>query len=408
MKFAAPARPLRPIHALLTVAVLVLAAGCGSDDEAAVPAPPPPVDLAQLDVGPYSTQPRDFGKVKNMTQAQSIEASRLAKYVPLPMEIDARLVHTSPMTARVFTDTTALNNMLGFGDERPDRFKAGAQDLIAGVVSLAGNKPHDLGFDLANIVMIFPDEQKAAAAATAMEHNLFELDSAHEPVQLPKYPAAHAHWKPGEQAINSWYATGRLVVYTWMYDYAKLYLKKTDKAALVDIVQQSLDKVVPAVSGFTPTPFDKLMDLDVDPDAMLRRTVQRPDTDSWLDTPGVYDARTTLLFSENPESDRALFERLGVDRMADYGTRLYRTRDAASADALRDELVSLGKRFTASDAPKNLPAARCVEYIGRQHAAFRYYCAVSHDNYAAWFYSEQLTDVHQRISAQYALLVNAR
>ncbi|WP_455749665.1 DUF7373 family lipoprotein [Nocardia salmonicida] len=39
--------------------------------------------------------------------------------------------------------------------------------------------------------------------------------------------------------------------------------------------------------------------------------------------------------------------------------------------------------------------------------AIRFYCAVSYDRYAAYVWSNQLLDAQQRISAQYALLVNA-
>ncbi|NNH69783.1 hypothetical protein HLB23_07865 [Nocardia uniformis] len=401
---------MRVVYALITATVLVFAASCGSVDGVATaptPLPLPPVDLAQLDVGAYATQPREFGKPENFDQARAVEAVRLAQIVPLPMEIDPRLVHHSQSTSTVFIYPKRISNILGLGDDRPDLFDRGAKDFLGGVVSLGGNKPNNNGLDLANTVMLFPDEEKAADAATAIERSFFESDDEHAPVSIPKYPAARAHSKSGEQSIHSWFATGRMVVYTWMYDYAKLYLNKVDQPALVEWVEKSLDTIVPAISRFEPTPVDILMELDIDPDGMLRRTVARTEQDSWSNPPGVYDSRAALLLSGSPDEDRSTFEEFGVDRMADYGAWLYRTRDAAAATALRDEFVTTDKRFGPAEPPKNLPAARCVEYIGKKSMAVRYYCAVAYDRYVAWVDGNQLLDAQQRVSAQYAVLVNA-
>lgn len=382
------------------VAVGISACGSGEGSDTA---PEPSVDLSQLDVGNYPTQPRQIGTVKNPEQARLIEAERLGNFVPAPSDIDPKYVHNSPSIATVFIDPeAALGKIMNV-----DRFAEAAPDFVGGFVSAAGSAPNNQGIDLLNAVMIFPDERKAADAAAALERVDFEYSDQNQPIQIPKYPAARAHWQPREQSIGSWYATGKLVIYTWVYDYLKIYLEKVDQPALLALVENSLDTVVPAVSKFAPTPPNMLMSAQIDDEGMLGRALPRPREDSWLNPPGVYTGHTAQHFSSDPADLRKTVEENGVDKFATDGTDIYRARDAGAAKQVREDLGGLTKQFKGSAAPKNLPQARCKEYIGRQSLAIRFYCSVTYDRYAAFSWSHQLLDAQQRISAQYALLVNA-
>jgi hypothetical protein len=396
-------RATKPACAVLAAALLTTVVACGSGEDPPV-ATDVPVDLATLDVGGYPTQPRQVGVVANMDQARFVEAERLGDFVPSPAEIDPRFVHSNPFIASVFIDPEAsLGKIMAV-----DRFAEIAPDFIGGFVSSAETKPLNMGLDMVNAVMIFPDAQKAATAATALEQLDFGYAPNNQPIEIPGYPAAKAHWQPDQQSIGSWFAIGHLVIYTWFFDYLKIWLEKVDKQALVDLVAKSLDTILPSVAKFTPTPADQLMTLQRDRDGMLGRTAPRPREDSWTNPPGVYAGRTARHFSSNPVSRAKLIDDNGVDLYANDGSEVYRARDIAAAQAVRDELGGLTRKFTAVESPKNLPSARCKEYIGREKLAVRFYCAVSHDRYAAYVWSNQLLDVQQRIAAQYALLVNAR
>ncbi len=397
-------RSARTACAALAATVLAgVVVACGTGDEPSG-ASDSPVDIATLDVGAYATQPRQVGTVANQDQARFIEAERLGDHVPTPADVDARFIHTNPSIATVFIDAEAsLGKIMAV-----DRFGEIAPDFIGGFVSSAQTAPDNKGIDMVNAVMIFPDEQKAAAAATALERLDFGYAPNNQPLEIPGYPAAKAHWQPDQQSIGSWFATGHLVIYTWFYDYLKIYLEKVDKQALLDLTRKSLDTIVPSVAKFTPTPVDKLMTLPRDRENMLGRTAPRPREDSWINPPGVYAGRTARHFSSDPESTTKMIADNGVDLFANDGSDVYRARDIAGAQAVRDELGGLTRKFTAADPPKNLPSAKCKEYIGREKLAVRFYCAVSYDRYAAYVWSNQLLDAQQRISAQYALLVNAR
>ncbi|MBB5912803.1 hypothetical protein BJY24_001670 [Nocardia transvalensis] len=401
---------MRRTTGLLAAGLLAasLLAGCGSGGGAAVPADPV-IDIKQLDLGPYSGQPHDMGTPKNNEAARMIEAERLGNFVPLPMDIDPAFVHPAPFASLVFVDPkdSLLNNIIKVDTSR---FAEDAPDFISGFASYARNDPYNEGMELANTVMLFPDEQKAANAAAALERTDAGFNDRNQPVSLPKYPGVHAHWDPTVQSIGSWYATGRYVVYTWIYDQAKAWLNKVDLPALTTLLQKSLDVVVPSIAKFTPHPPDTLMSQPIDDEAMLRRTLIRPKEDTggaWLNPPGVYNAHSALHFNSNPDETKKVFEDNGVDKFADYGNQLFRARDAESAKKVRDEFGGPTKHFHTAESPANLPVAKCREYHGKEKLAVRYYCAVSYDRYAALAWGSQLLDAQQRISAQYAMLVNA-
>lgn len=404
MQVRAKTMPRRTAYALVMAAVLAIAAGgCGSDEPRA-DTPVVAVDLSKLDVGTYDAAPRQLGAVKSLEQARIIEAERLGNFVPVPLDIDSRFAHSNPFVATVFTDPKfALRNSMAV-----DRFAEAAPDFVAGFQSYGRTEEDNRGIDLVNAVLIFPDEQKATDAAAALERVDREASDRNATVAIPKYPAAQAHWQPNQQSIGSWYATGKFVVYTWIYDYLKVYLEKVDLPAMLTLVEKSLDTVVPSITKFTPTPPDKLMDLPIDLDGMLNRTIARPREDSWLNPPGAFHARTALHFVNDPPGTLRFLENAGADRYASNGVELYRARDAAAAAALQKDMGGLNKRFKSSAAPANLPTADCREYIGRTTMAVRFYCSVAYDRYAAFSASHQLLDAQQRISAEYTLLVNTK
>ncbi|MEV0772317.1 hypothetical protein [Nocardia salmonicida] len=396
-------RATKVVCVLATTLLTTVVAACGGPDEVA--AIDVPVDLATLDVGNYPTQPRQVGVVTNLDQGRFIEAERLGDFVPAPADIDPRFIHTNPTIASVFLDAeAALGKIMAV-----DQFAEVAPDFIGGFVSSAETEPKNMGLDMVNAVMIFPDAQRAATAAAELEKLDFGYAPNNQRIEIPGYPAATAHWQPDQQSIGSWFATGHLVIYTWFYDYLKIYLEKVDKQVLLDLTRKSLDTIVPSVAKFTPTPSTELMTLQRDREGMLGRTAPRVREDSWINPPGVYAGRTARHFLSDPVSTTKMIDDFGIDLYANDGAEVYRARDIAGAQGVRDELGGLTRKFTASAPPKNLPSAKCKEYIGRQQRiAIRFYCAVSYDRYAAYVWSNQLLDAQQRISAQYALLVNAK
>ncbi|MBO0854245.1 MAG: hypothetical protein J2P18_10800 [Nocardia sp.] len=392
-------------YALAAVAVVLAAAGCGSDPKP-VAAPEPVVDINTLDTGPYDTNPVDMGKPKNPEEAALVAAERLGSDLPLPMDIDPAFTYTGKLDTHVFVDPklSVLKNFANFDD-----FKTDAPDLISGFADYSRNDPDNLGIEMVNAAMIFPTEQRATDVAAALERRDFGRNPQTQAVGIAKYPQAHAHWVPNKQVISLWYPLGRLVVYISFYDQDKIWFGKTDLSDLTTRASRDLDVLTPALDNFHPAAPEKLTEQPIDIDGMLGRTMTRPQSahGEWTDPVGVYTGRAGLAFDSDPGESRKWWDTDGVDRFADYGNRLYRTRDAAAAKDLRDQLGGPDKHSRSAGTPKNLPIARCREYTGQEKDIIRYYCSVAHDRYTAIATGEQLLDAQQRISAQYAILVKA-
>ncbi|WP_162958535.1 DUF7373 family lipoprotein [Nocardia yunnanensis] len=404
------------VSALVAVA-LAATAGCGSDAGPA-PAQPaePAVDLAKLDTGNLPTQPKQYGKAVNLDQARLLEAERLADYLPLPAEIEPEVKYaanpwnsavrpfidfgSAAMKPRMSADAAAMN--------------AAATGFVSGylIAGMSDSEPN-LAYELENVVLMFTDENAARAAAPALGQADLSAAPEHRRVTIDRYPDAFAyvtddadHYSAGY--LQSWYATGRYVVYTRVVDNVMDALQTRDLPKLVTHVQHSIEAIAPAVAKFPATPQDRLTDLPVDPDQMISRALPTiVDDPSEAGIPGAYDRHGGLQLVQG-EDEVKLFEDAGVDRIAWKGDYLFRARDAAGAALIVANHSRLSRTYVPVESPTNLPNAVCRKYTGPRAGAIPYYCFVRHDRYAAEASASQLLDAQQRISAQYAILVNAR
>ncbi|MFI9406520.1 hypothetical protein [Nocardia sp. NPDC052316] len=393
-------RSLRTLAAGI-VAMSVGAAGCGSDS----PPPTPVVDVSQLDVGSYATAAREIGK-PGLDRARLSEGQRLGSFVPLPMDIDPRFSHqliSDVSTTRGFIEAVYK---LELSDEN---FRAATPGFTAGFYSL-GYSDSDvlIATALENTVMLFSDTQSAIRAAAALAPAVAARNGLSDAVSLGRHQDALAFWKPGTQKLQALQASGQYVIYTKITDHAKITLDITDLPAMVALAEHSLDTVAAKLREFRPTPSERLTDTPLDQDGMLGRSLPRPNEDGWRNPPGLYDRAGALHMSNDPVRDKKLFEEAGVDWMANNAGRLYRAEDSKGAQLIRDSHSALNKIRRRIDSPKNLPDARCDEFRGKDSLVARFHCVASYDRYTAEVWSDQLIDVHQRISAQYAILTKAK
>ncbi|WP_405167206.1 hypothetical protein OG203_20215 [Nocardia sp. NBC_01499] len=393
-------RPRRALAAGLAVLAAGIA-GCGSDS----PASPPAVDISQLDVGSYATAPREIGK-PGFDRARLNEGQRLSSFVPLPMDIDPRF------TAQPYSETSpvlAFIETLYHLDLSADDFKANAPGFIAGFYSLAYTENDILiATSLSNTVLLFPDQQSATSAAATLAQAVATQRGLSEPVGIGTHRDALAFWKPGTQELHSFQASGQYVIYTEVKDQAKITVDTTDLPAMVSLVEKSLDTVGARLREFHPTPPDKLTDVPMDHDGMLGRSLPRPNEDGFRNPPGLYDRTGALNLSSDPVRDKKLFEEAGVDWLAYNAGHLYRAENPKGAQLIRDGHSAPSKLYRRIGPPKNLPDARCREYRPKDVLTTRFHCIVSYDRYTAEVWSNQLFDVYQRISAQYAILAKAK
>ncbi|WP_159080137.1 DUF7373 family lipoprotein [Nocardia suismassiliense] len=394
-------------RALRTLAVGLAAlsvgtAGCGSDSP---PPTAPAVDISQLDVGSYATAPREIGK-PGLDRARVSEGQRLASFVPLPMDIDPRFtIQSGSDTSTTLAFIESVYTLLLSADD----FRARTPGFIAGFYSLGySDKDILIATSLENIVLLFSDQQAAELAATALAEAVAAKNGSSEPVSLNKHHDALAFRKPGTPELISFRATGQYVIYTTIQDEAKKLLGTADLPGMVDLAEKSIDTVGTRLREFRPTPLDKLTDIPLDRDGMLGRSLPRPNEDGWRNPPGLYDRTGALHMSDHPVSDKKLFEEAGVDWMANYAGNVYRAANPKGAQLIREGHSTLSKLKRRIDSPKNLPDARCDEFRAKDIFVPRFHCVASYDRYTAEVWSDQLIDVHQRISAQYAILTKAK
>ncbi|QLY31874.1 hypothetical protein H0264_06085 [Nocardia huaxiensis] len=402
----------RRLAALLLVTGVGAAAACGSEPAAAVT--DPEVDLAALDVGGYNTQPKEFQPKNRVMVARFFEAQRMAGFIPAPFEIDPSLRVNQTTTTHAFLEpeegksTLAMHTFL-----KSDGFNSDTKGFVAGFAS-TGQTDDDpnIGNALSTSVLLFESDSAATAAAAALSVREFQepYDRSPNVVETLK-SAVHANavvrWQPSKQALAAWYSTGRYVIVTIAQSEENRVLKVSDKDLLLNLADKSITATSDRLRSFQPTPVDQLATMELDPTGMYRRTLWRTSEDYYHGPPGVYSLAGDLHLMSEPAELRAQYDEAGVDAVSWGATRVIRAKDIDAAQRLREQL-SYDKYFRTAAGPAALPSARCATYVGPSTGAIPNYCWVSRDRYVAMAWGEQMSDVQQRISAQYALLVNSR
>ncbi|UGT39660.1 hypothetical protein LTV02_26845 [Nocardia yamanashiensis] len=399
----------RAALALVLVITGLTSVGCGSESEA-VNSTSDSIDLSKLDVGPYSAGPTDVVPKDRAAMGRNLEALRLARVMPLPQEIDPALTYyagdVAPFTRAEDFDGGAVLELLD-----GERFAENTSGFVSGF-HIRGQSSDDksIAYNISAAAMLFETDEAASVAAPALARTgftrNFKYGEGTEPAQSLQYPTAAVIWTPKMQTLASWYATGRFVIVAVALNRENVQLNVSDQAGLVALADHTTSVIAERLKNFQPTPMDKLSELPVDPEGMLRLTLSRPTGDrTGYAVTGRLDSKTALQRSTDLARIRELYERTGVDYISYGAGELVRTRDAAAAGVYMKE-ISASRFLHRIEPPPGLPVALCEKYRGPRSRAFPYHCYVTHGRYAAEIWSQQQQDAYQRISAQYAILAN--
>ncbi|WP_067711882.1 DUF7373 family lipoprotein [Nocardia yamanashiensis] len=387
------------------------------------------IDIRALDVGNYPTDPFDVRTESDHGSAggQALATVRLADAIALGTDIDASLVYGDMGGSAVNPANGA--DVLG----KAVRPALASNGVILTVTTASSSLPlpstydYDLSdnfkpFGTANgipdatavniTVLQFPDQQRAQSAAVQMEAADFDVapdQNAH--VLLNGYPEAKAHWRPGVPSMAATLARGSYVINVFVQ------LPKTDIDALKALVEKAFAVQAPLLDKLTPLSARDMLRMDYDPDGMLRRTLH-PREYLKLNTKEeiVHGARSYLQFIADRTPWKQLFDNNGVDRisMASTGAQLMRARDEEAAKTLWSDIKPM--QPGSVEAPRGVPDVFCgenpnpnkSEYETAWDSKNRYYCTLRYDRYVARVASSQLSDLHQRAAAQYALLAKSQ
>lgn len=409
---------------VMSVAVLV---GCGSNVTGAPAAGE--IDIRTLDVGNYPTDPLDVraDQEHSPTGGWTLASVRLADAIALGTDIDSSLVYGDMGGAAV--SPTSGSDVLG----KAVRPALESNGMLLSVTTASSSQPlpSDYEYDLSDnfrpfgsvkgipdstavniTVLQFPDQGRARAAAEQMEAADFAVapdQNAH--VSLSGYPDAKAHWRPGVPSIAATLAHGQYVMNVFAQ------LVKADIDALKVLAARAFEVQIPLLDRLAPLSARDMLRLDYDTDGMMRRTLH---PGKFLSLGArqevVHGARSYLQFTADREPWKKLFDEHSVDRisMATNGAQLMRARDPRAAIDLWTGIKPL--QPGSVETPRGVPEVFCGEnpnpnkdnYGTAWDSKNRYYCTLRYDRYVARVASSQLSDLHQRAAAQYALLAKSQ
>lgn len=390
--------------AVLLAAALTLA-GCGTTVSGAPVRTVP--DMSGVDVGNFQSTPRTVGNAKNDRQARARESQRLADFVALPAEADPAYVEDAwRVRTHIVLDRKTLGNLV-----INDTFDDVAEDLVAGWVNAGSTGgPAEAPRRTLNIaVLMFPDARTAQAVGPALEHDDFTYNADNQPVTIAEHPGTTAHWRPSVSSLGSWTVHDRYVVYIKVVDDTA----PPDLSALIGHVDRMLDVQLPLLDTFVPTPAADLPRIPLDPDGLLGRTLpSAPEAPFRPEPDGLYTGRgiLTLLLDGTPET-LTMLRNNEIDLVAFGNAVVFRSRSAEGSRRLWDEWRlsdSTDPDRKAVDPPAGLAdSTECIaQYYGTEgkKTLVGHLCMMRVDRYVVQARSKQLPELHQQISAQYALL----
>ncbi|WP_431953609.1 DUF7373 family lipoprotein [Nocardia lijiangensis] len=396
---------VRAAVAMLTCGALAAGVGaCGSQ----VSGTPTRVqaDLSKLDVGNYQTEPKVIGTAKNERQARAREAQRLADYVALPFEADpAYVVDAWFIQPHIVLNRKALGSLV-----INDTFDDVAKDLVAGWVNSwsTGGGPDTPRRTMNVAVLMFPDANIAKAVGPELEHDDFTYNRDNEPVQITKHPDTTSHWRPGVSSIGSWTVHDRYVIFVKVVDDTTA----PDLPSLAGHVERMLDVQIPLLAKFKPTPAAELSRIPLDPEGLLGRTLpSHPERPHRAEPDGTYSGRgAATLISGTDLLDE--FGRAEVDLVSFGDAVVFRSRTRKGAEVLW-EVWQPSKHLESDEVLLSAPSgvgdrAECYSEAPKEGSTLTpmNFCVLQVDRYTVQAYGKQLQDVHQIISAQYALLTH--
>ncbi|MGK2882595.1 MAG: DUF7373 family lipoprotein [Mycobacterium sp.] len=369
-------------------------------------------DLSQLDVGKYDIEPRAFPGPPTEEEGRYLEAFRLAEGIALPFSVDAKIPYmygfatpdpelaattiagtSTPIVAPIMEKYGMISayNVQGYSKRLQEVVRAPEGDAL--IIMLSS----------------FPNPDTAARAATEMEAADFAVSRENERIDIPGYPDAIAHYRPGWASVAATMASGRLVT-TVVTSSSTL----TNLDEFTARIQRTLDIQVPLMQNVIAGVDASLTSLPLDPAAMLTRTFTSGEPLAISATNGTIGPHAAGTCVNAQAVEGGVLEDAGVDRCS-FTTEsfLLRAADKESAAALVPALYEAdAEEYFDHDlrAPEGVPGATCYEQketIWTDSPTIRFACLLSFDRYTAAVYSGEENDVLQRAAAQYAILVNA-
>ncbi|MET9210850.1 MULTISPECIES: DUF7373 family lipoprotein [unclassified Nocardia] len=364
-------------------------------------------DVRGLETGTYATDHHSYDDTAGSLGAL-VEGTRMSAAVVPAVRIDPSLSH-----GRGGTVVPDVERALDFvaNVSKPvlenRKFVTGYAALGSDKADPSGQKrPAADATAVTTAVFRFPDATAATLAARELEDVDLAVSPDNRKLPSTKYPEAYVHWRPNVPTIGAFLAHKEFVI--------SLFIQRprADAADLTAWVDKTLAAELTQLATFSPTPFDKLGDLPIDPERLLARAVvqdraaEHPDQHSFA----VYSPAHLVNNADDQTTRQRLVDTTGAESIALVdGGSITRVRDLAAANALMAGLIDSAGHYDTLPAPTDIPGAKCLQLTneGDAEEEYKYRCYVPYKRYLGIVSSDQEPDVRQKISAQYALLANS-
>jgi len=394
----------------LWLAPMMMLSGCGQTVEGAAIGAVTRVDPATLETGPYPVEPTAFDPdIQHPYQVYAIEARRMLGYLVPPFEFDAELTHLDDVEL-IDSSSDGL-----FGDGLNAVYPAEFQDvmqrhhLIAGVLTIRSNDSVR-ALKLANHALLrFPSDEAARAAAADLDATLHGLNPDLRGLPVPGHEGVEYRTGNGSKGYLV-VARGPFVVLTMLNRH------EPDEEAILAVASDLLDLQFERLASATVTPIDEILDLPLDPDGIMRRTLPAMKGE-WLygeSFVGALSPQAQLHFELDGAAAREAFEDAGVDLVARNYATVYRAGDEQAALRLHTVLAGPARDDEEIDPPPGLDDARC-RVLAQEDPVSEYgsVCVLAYGRYVAVVGSTQPSSLgldpglYQRAAAQYAILARS-
>ena len=160
-----------------------------------------------------------------------------------------------------------------------------------------------------------------------------------------------------------------------------------------------------SLAGFVPTPAAELMELPMDVDGVLSRTL--PDLKEHTVFDHVFTVNGYLSYMLDPARSQRVLTAAGVDVIGRGAGTLYRARDAAAAATIRTDFIAQERaadpKRTDLPSPAGLPEVRCLQST----LSSQYYCVGVHGRFAYELFAGDRTVLAEMLTAQEQMLAGA-
>lgn len=408
-----------PIAIAAVLAVVVVAGGVGiwqftrdsgaGDGEAAV------ADLSTLDTGDYDTQPRDLSGPVSVEEGRMIYSITLAEGMPNPNDVDPSFtyVYGIPASDTAYAATAISGTSTPLTQPAMEKYGMVGGYVMNGYTIPINEVVEGELSDAALVVLVtsYPNPDAATRAAKEMEGIDFDVNPDNRRIDIPDFPDALAHYRPGWSSVAATMPHGHFVVSVVTGS-----LVESDIDVMVERVRKTLELQVPLLDKVFPQAEAGMTFQERDPNNMLKRAFLIGETPEISIEYAAYGpVGLQLNCASDVEMRRTPFDDAGVDacaRTAD--SQLLRAADEEAATELVPALVESEREVYLKEeiaSPEGVPNAGCFEQKDKwwtNDEDYRYYCFLSFDRYVAGVHGSTETAVYQKAAAQYAILVNSQ